>query len=74
MEENVGEYDKIARIAVGAILGLISLAIVAGVTDDYVQIPEIASPVLGIISIALLATGFMGKCYLYNLLGLNTKE
>ena len=74
MEENVGEYDKIARIAVGAILGLVSLGILAGVTDQFVEIPEIVSPVLGVLSIVLLATGFMGKCYFYDLVGMDTKE
>lgn len=58
MAANVGGFDKIARIVVGA--GLIG-ATVAGVL-----------PVWGYIGIVPLATGLMGWCPAYSLLGLNT--
>ena len=58
MKSNVGGIDKILRIVVGA--GLIG-ATVAGVL-----------PVWGYIGIVPLATGLMGWCPLYPLLGLST--
>ncbi len=58
MKPNVGGVDKILRIAAGAaLLG----ATVAGVL-----------PVWGYIGIVPLATGLMGWCPLYPLIGLNT--
>ncbi|MCB4360615.1 YgaP family membrane protein [Quatrionicoccus australiensis] len=58
MKSNVGGIDKILRIVAG--LGLIG-ATVAG-----------ALPVWGYIGIVPLATGLMGWCPLYPLLGLST--
>lgn len=58
MKSNVGGIDKILRIAVGA--GLIG-ATVAGML-----------PVWGYIGIVPLATGLMGWCPLYPILGLST--
>ena len=58
MKSNVGGIDKILRIVLGA--GLIG-ATVAGLL-----------PVWGYIGIVPLATGLMGWCPLYPLIGLNT--
>ncbi len=58
MKANVGGIDKVLRIAVG--LGLIG-ATVAGVL-----------PVWGYIGIVPLATGLIGWCPAYPLLGMNT--
>jgi len=58
MKSNVGGIDKILRIVVGA--GLIG-ATVAGLL-----------PVWGYIGIVPLATGLMGWCPLYPMLGLST--
>ena len=70
MEENVGSTDQIVRIALGAVLGLASLGILANMVPG----PQIASPVLGVVSLMLLATGFTSKCYVYNLAGMDTSE
>ena len=70
MEENVGNTDKIVRIILGAILGTASIAILAG----YIDYAEIYSAVLGILSLILLVTGFVGKCGFYQALGINTCE
>lgn len=58
MKSNVGGIDKILRIVVGA--GLLG-ATVAGLL-----------PVWGYIGIVPLATGLMGWCPLYPLIGLST--
>ncbi len=58
MKANVGGIDKILRIAVG--VGLIG-ATIAGML-----------PAWGYIGIVPLATGLMGWCPMYPLLGMNT--
>ena len=58
MKPNVGGFDKILRIVAG--VGLIG-ATAAGVL-----------PVWGYIGIVPLATGLMGWCPAYPLLGMNT--
>lgn len=63
--------DQKVRIAVGAVLGLVSLGILF---TSMIPLPEIASPVLGVISIILLATGYFRKCAIYSALGMNTAE
>ena len=68
MERNVGSTDKTVRVLGGAIAGLVSLAILA----NAVSLPAILAPVLGLASVILLATGVMGFCGLYTLLGVNT--
>jgi hypothetical protein len=59
MAHNVGSYDRVIRIAVG--LGLIALVFVGPVTP------------LGWIGIVPLATGLIGSCPAYQLLGVSTK-
>jgi len=68
MENNVGSTDQAVRITIGALMGLSSIAILAG----YLDVEELLSPVLGVLSVVLLATAYTGKCGLYNLLGINT--
>lgn len=70
MEENVGEADQIIRIAAGALTGATAITILTG----HIDLPEVYSPVLGVISIILLATGATSKCGLYQQLGINTKN
>jgi len=68
MEQNVGDTDKLARILVGAVFGIVSIAALAGVGD----LPAIVSPIAGLFAIVLLGTAAMGSCGLYSLLGINT--
>lgn len=58
MTPNVGGIDKILRIVVG-------LALITATLMDML-------PVWGYIGIVPLATGLMGWCALYPLIGLNT--
>lgn len=74
MEENLGETDKVVRIVLGAVSGLISLGILADLIPESLPAPMIASPILGLVAMALLATAFTNKCGLYSALGMNTKE
>jgi hypothetical protein len=61
MEKNVGYYDSMARIFFGVFL--IGAAILGG--------PHMAVGWLGIIP---LATGLMGKCPAYKMMGVDTKK
>ena len=70
MEENVGDTDGIVRILVGAVLGLASL----GILLNMVPLDALYSPVLGVLSIVLLATGFTSRCALYSAVGVNTNK
>lgn len=74
MEENVGNTEGLVRIALGAVAGLLSLGILADVLPSSLTLPEIASPILGVVALALLATGYTSKCALYNALGMDTTE
>ena len=58
MTQNSGGIDKILRIVVG--LALIGLTVIG------------VLPVWGYIGIVPLATGLMGWCPLYTVLGINT--
>lgn len=68
MAQNVGSMDRKLRTGAGAVAGLLSLAILA----DAVALPGIASPVLGVVAIMMLATAAMGTCGVYSLLGVDT--
>jgi hypothetical protein len=68
MERNVGETDKLVRIAIGAVLGIVSLAVLG----NAVGLPEIAAPILGVLSLVLLGTAATGTCGLYAVLGVDT--
>ena len=68
MNQNVGATDKRVRTALGAVLGIASLATLAGA----VPLPALAAPVLGVASLLMLGTAASGTCLLYSLLGVDT--
>jgi|AntRauTorcE11897_2_1112592.scaffolds.fasta_scaffold00014_111 hypothetical protein len=68
MNQNVGLTDKRARTVLGAVLGIGSLATLAGA----VSLPALAAPVLGVVALILLVTAATGTCPLYSLLGVDT--
>lgn len=68
MERNVGDVDRLARIGIGAVAGVASLGVLAGI----VAASEAVALVLGVLAIALLATGLTGTCGAYALLGVDT--
>lgn len=67
MKTNVGQTDRIARIGIGAVFGTISLVLIAGYGG-----PQVLSPLLGVLSLPLLATGLSGNCGVYSLIGVDT--
>jgi hypothetical protein len=68
METNVGRADSIARVGLGAVLGLVSLLILGGTVGG----PTILAPVLGLAAVILLVTGLTSTCGLYSALGIRT--
>jgi hypothetical protein len=68
MERNVGSTDALVRIALGAVLGLASLAILGNALDA----PMLLSPVLGVVAAIMLTTGLTNTCGLYSVLGVRT--
>jgi len=70
MAKNVGGTDKLVRIALGAVLGLASLAILGNVVDAA----PVLSPVLGVLALILLVTGATSTCGLYSALGISTRQ
>jgi hypothetical protein len=68
MKQNVGSLDRKARMLLGAVAGVVSLAILA----NAVSLPEIASPVLGLVAIIMIGTSVTGNCPIYSLLGVQT--
>jgi hypothetical protein len=68
MNQNVGATDKRVRTAIGAALGVASLATLAGA----VSLPALAAAVFGVASLLMLGTAATGTCALYSLLGVDT--
>jgi hypothetical protein len=68
MSQNVGATDRQLRTLLGAIFGVGSLGILAGVAS----LPMILSPVLGLIAVIMLGTAATGTCGLYSVLGVST--
>ena len=70
MDTNVGSIDQKLRTAGGAILGVLSIATLVGT----VPLPSILSPVLGLISLVMIATATMGMCPIYSVLGVSSRS
>lgn len=68
MAQNVGATDRQLRTALGALAGTGSLAILAKI----VSLPEVLSPVLGVVALVMLVTAATGSCGVYSLLGVDT--
>jgi len=68
MDRNVGPSDSQVRVGVGAIAGLVSIAVLA----DAIPLSPLFAPVLGLGAVILLVTGLTGFCGLYSVLGVDT--
>lgn len=63
MKQNVGTVDRVVRIVVALVLGVLVLT---------GQVSGVLAIVLGVAAVALLATGLIGFCGLYTVLGIST--
>jgi len=65
MKKNVGQIDRIIRVALAVLVGILYFT---GVISGTWAI------ILGILAVVLLVTGLVGTCPLYVLLGTSTKK
>lgn len=65
MKKNVGQIDRILRVALAILVGILYFT---GVISGTWAI------ILGILAVVLLVTGLVGTCPLYVLLGISTKK
>lgn len=63
MKQNVGTVDRVVRIVVALVLGVLVLT---------GQVSGVLAIVLGVAAVALLATALIGFCGLYTVLGIST--
>jgi hypothetical protein len=68
MPTNVGAIDKTVRTVIGAVAGVISLAVLTGQLSG----PAAIAPALGVVALILLGTAATSICPLYSMLGVNT--
>ncbi len=64
MKKNMGLLDRIVRIAIAAAVLVLYLA---------GQLSTVAAIVLGALSVVFIATGAIGVCPLYHILGISTR-
>ncbi len=63
MTVNEGWTDRIIRVVLGIILGILALKHTGGILGMWI---------LGILAVIALVTGFTGVCGIYRLLGIRT--
>ena len=64
MKVNEGSADRIARVVLGIFLAIVGFAVIGGT----------GGTILGIVGLVPLATGLVGFCPLYTMLGINTAK
>jgi uncharacterized membrane protein HdeD (DUF308 family) len=74
MNPNVGGYDRIARLVIGAVLLIVGIVGYVGLLRVAVgPVPQaLLALVLVLLGTILLVTGYTRKCVLTRILGLNT--
>ena len=74
MNENVGGYDRIGRLVIGAVLLVAGVAGYAGLLRVAVgPVPQaLLALVLVLLGTVLLVTGYTRKCMINRVVGLNT--
>jgi hypothetical protein len=68
METNVGDTDRVVRLALGVVL----VAVSAAGFLEYVALSPVVAGVVGAAGLVLLATGYTRSCALYQALGMST--
>ncbi|MGV7930274.1 MAG: DUF2892 domain-containing protein [Spirochaetota bacterium] len=65
MKKNMGTIDRVLRVTVAVIIGILYLT---------GQISGLAAIVLGVIAVIFVATSLVSTCPLYVPLGINTRK
>jgi hypothetical protein len=63
LSQNVGTADRVARLGLGAVLGVLLLAGIVAAPLSYL---------VGVLSVIMLATGALGFCPIYRVVGMRT--
>ncbi|MDQ7041161.1 MAG: DUF2892 domain-containing protein [Rhodothermus sp.] len=63
MKRNVGTIDRVVRIGIALVIGVLYLT---------GQLSGTAAVILGIVALIFLITGLVGSCPLYAVLGMST--
>lgn len=63
LTQNVGTLDRIARLGLGAVLGIVFLAGIVATPLSWL---------VGVLSVIMLATGALGFCPIYRVVGVRT--
>lgn len=76
MDKNVGGYDRIGRFMIGGVLLVAGIAGYAGMLRVAVgPLPQaLLALILVLIGAILLVTGYIQKCPINSVLGMNTYE
>lgn len=74
MDKNVGGYDRVGRLVIGAVLLVAGIVGYAGMVQLAVgPVPRaVMALILVLIGTILLVTGYTQKCLLNGVLGINT--
>ncbi|MEZ3115381.1 YgaP-like transmembrane domain [Halobaculum sp. MBLA0147] len=70
MQKNLSRRDSRIRIVLGALAGLLAVAVLV----DAVAVPDRYASYAGVAAVALLANGLTCRCGLYRLLGVSTRD
>jgi len=68
METNVGTPDRLVRLVLGAVIGLVGLAALGGLLE-LTSVIGVAAVVVGLV---LVGTALTRTCLVYSLLGVDT--
>ena len=76
MDKNVGGYDRVGRLVIGGVLLVTGIAGYAGMLRVAVgPSPQgLLALLLVLIGAILLVTGYIQKCPIHSVLGMNTHE
>jgi hypothetical protein len=77
MENNVGDTDSQVRVVLGALSGIVALVLLGqslNLVSGLLTLPAVASPVLGLVAIALLGTAYTRECPVCAAAGVDTTE
>jgi hypothetical protein len=77
MEKNVGDTDSQVRVVLGALSGIVALVLLGqslNLVSGLLTLPAVASPILGLVAIALLGTAYTRECPVCAAAGVDTTE
>ncbi|AWB28716.1 YgaP family membrane protein [Halococcoides cellulosivorans] len=74
MNHNVGQTDRIVRIAAGLVAVIVAVVVAMGVAGLGSPVDLVVAAVVGLIGLVLIGTGVTQTCALYSLIGVDTSD